>query len=61
MVKVPYNAATLIVFDADWAVSISEKEFIEHEKHHGLSNAELKEAHKLCKEAVKPAEAKPAE
>lgn len=49
-----------IGFNADWAASKTEKEFVEHEKHHTLSEAQLKEAHKLCKEAVKPTELKPA-
>jgi len=56
MNKLPYKG---VVFNADWAATKSEKEFIEHEKHHGLSDTELKEAYKLCKEAVKPSEAKP--
>ena len=56
MAKVTYEGVT---FNADWAAAKAEKEFVEHEKHHGLTDAQLKEAHKLCKEAVKPAD-KPA-
>jgi hypothetical protein len=50
MTKVTYESIT---FNASWAASKTEKEFIDHEKHHGLTDAQLKEAHKLCKEAVK--------
>jgi hypothetical protein len=58
MKKVSYEG---ISFNATWAATKTEKEFIEHEAHHGLSKDQLKEAHKLCKEAVKPgAEDKPA-
>jgi hypothetical protein len=54
MPKVPYKGgATLVVYDADWAASKSQKEFIAHEKHNGLSNEQLAEAHNLCKAAVK--------
>jgi hypothetical protein len=42
-----------VVFNADWANTKTEKEFVEHESHHGLTTAQLKEAHKLCKSAVK--------
>jgi hypothetical protein len=49
-----------ITFNADWAASVAEKDFVEHEKHHGLSDTQLKEAHKLCKQAVKPVDTKPA-
>lgn len=48
--KVTYEGITI---NADWAASKDVKEFVEHEKHHGLTDAQLKEAHKLCKEAVK--------
>lgn len=59
MKKVSYEG---IVFNADWAATKTEKEFVDHEAHHGLTPAQLKEAHKLCKEAVKPAvEEKPAQ
>ncbi|HUR65463.1 MAG TPA: hypothetical protein VMZ03_03865 [Chitinophagaceae bacterium] len=44
-------------FNATWAATKTEKEFVDHEKHHGLTDAQLKEAHKLCKEAVKPTKA----
>jgi hypothetical protein len=52
---VPYEGVS---FNAEWAATKTEKEFIEHERHHGLSDAQLKEAYKLCKEAVKPADVK---
>jgi len=39
-------------FNADWAASKPMKDFIEHEKHHGLSKEQLTEAHNLCKTAV---------
>lgn len=42
--------------NAEWAASKSLSEFIEHEKHVGLTEAELKEAHELCVAAVTPAE-----
>jgi hypothetical protein len=57
MTKVTYEGIT---FNANWAGSKTEKEFIEHEKHHGLTDTQLKEVHKLCKEAVKPADLKAA-
>lgn len=47
---VPYQG---IVFNAEWAALKTQVEFIEHEKHHGLTDTQLKEAHKLCKEAAK--------
>jgi hypothetical protein len=47
---VPYEG---VMFNADWASTKTEKEFVDHESHHGLTPAQLKEAHKLCKEAVK--------
>ena len=58
MKKITYEGIT---FNADWAAGKSEKEFIEHEKHHGLSTDQLKDAYKLCKEAVKPVDPKPAQ
>jgi hypothetical protein len=42
-----------VTFDAEWAVSKSQKEFIQHESHHGLTADQLKEAHMLCKVASK--------
>lgn len=48
---VPYEHVN---FNAVWANGISEKEFIEHERHHGLSDAQLKEAYNLCKVAQNP-------
>ena len=38
----------------EWAASKSLVEFIEHEKHTGLTDDELKEAHELCVAAVAP-------
>jgi hypothetical protein len=57
--KVTYAGVT---FNADWAAGLSQKEFVKHESHHGLSNEQLIEAYNLCKTAVKaPAkEAEPA-
>lgn len=43
----------VIAFDAEWGASKSQKEFIAHEKHSGLTNDQLIEAHNLCKAAVK--------
>lgn len=48
--KVTYEG---INFNAGWAATKSVKEFVEHEKHHGLSKEQLTEAHNLCKTAVK--------
>lgn len=50
MNKVTYEGVT---FNADWAASKSEKEFVKHEAHSGLSAEQLKQAHNLCKTAVK--------
>lgn len=55
---VPYEHVN---FNAVWANGISEKEFIEHERHHGFTDAQLKEAHKLCKAAQNPPAEKTAE
>lgn len=49
-----------VVFNADWAAGKTEAEFVEHEKHHGLTEAQLKEAHALCLNAVNPPPAEPA-
>lgn len=48
--KVPYQGVT---FNAEWAASLTQAEFVKHESHHGLTEEQLKEAHKLCKEAVR--------
>lgn len=45
-----------VAFNAQWAASKTEAAFIEHESHHGLSRAQLSQAYKRCKEAVKPAQ-----
>jgi hypothetical protein len=50
MKKVTFEGVT---FNADWAAGLSEKEFIKHESHHGLTADQLKQAHSLCKTAVK--------
>lgn len=50
MNKVTFEGVT---FNADWAAGLSEKEFVKHEGHHGLSTEQLKAAHNLCKTAVK--------
>ncbi len=36
-----------IGFNENWVKSVSEKEFVEHEAHHGLTEKQLKEAYKL--------------
>jgi hypothetical protein len=46
---VKYNGAG---FNADWAASVSEQDFISHEKGSGFTDAQLKEVHGLCKKAV---------
>lgn len=43
----------------EWAASLPVDKFIEHEKHTGLTEAELTEAHELCKAAI-PVEPKAA-
>lgn len=50
MNKVTFEGVT---FNADWAAGLTEKEFVKHEAHHGLSAEQLKQAHNLCKTAVK--------
>jgi hypothetical protein len=42
-----------ISFNAEWAASKSEKDFVKHESHHALTPDQLKEVHGLCKAAVK--------
>jgi hypothetical protein len=49
MKKVTFEGVT---FNADWAAGITEKQFVKHEAHTGLSAEQLKEAHSLCKAAV---------
>lgn len=36
-----------ISFNAQWASSLTEDAFVEHEKHHGMPEEQLREAHKL--------------
>jgi hypothetical protein len=43
-----------ISFNADWAATKTEAEFVSHEAHHNLTEAQLKEAHAICKKAVEP-------
>lgn len=62
MPKVIYKGgSTLVAFDADWAAGKTEKQFVKHELHTGLTEAQLKEAHNLCKAAVKAPAVMPAE
>jgi hypothetical protein len=52
--KINYNG---IYFNAEWAASKTQAEFIEHEKHQDLTHDQLAEVHALAKKAVenKPA------
>ncbi len=54
-----------VAFNADWVKTKTLKEFSEHEKHHGFTPEQYKEAYELCKngekKADKPAAEKPAE
>jgi hypothetical protein len=43
-----------ISFNSKWAASKTEAEFLEHEKHHDLTEAQLKKAYSLCVEAEAP-------
>lgn len=43
-----------IFFDAELAAKKTLKEFIAHEKHHGLTDDQYKEVHDLCKLKVNP-------
>lgn len=53
--NIPYLSGDIKVnFNAKWVVSKTEKHFIEHEGHHGLTPEQLKEVYQLCKAAVKP-------
>jgi hypothetical protein len=38
-----------IKFNSEWVASITLDEFKEHEKHHGLTDKQLKEAYDMCK------------
>lgn len=61
MPKVVYSAGqVLVAFDAESAANKSEKDFVVHEQHHQLTDAQLKEAHKLCKKAVEAPKPEPA-
>jgi hypothetical protein len=42
-----------VTFDAELAAGKTQKEFIQHELHTGLTPEQLKEAHMLCKVAIK--------
>jgi hypothetical protein len=42
-----------INFNEEWAKGKTVAEFVEHEKHHGLSEKQLKEAYKLMVPKVK--------
>lgn len=42
-----------VSFNAEWAARQKKADFIRHESHHGLSKAQLREAHDLCVEAMK--------
>lgn len=44
-----------VYFTVSACSKMTEAAFIEHEKHHGLTPAQLKEAYKLIKEAAAPA------
>lgn len=45
-------------FNSEWVAQQSFKDFAEHEKHHGLTDKQMKEVHKLCIEKHKPAKVK---
>lgn len=49
-----------IAFNAVWANSKTEAEFVAHEKHHEITEDQLREVHKLCKAAQAPQEKAPA-
>lgn len=42
-----------VTFDVESAAGKTQKDFIQHESHHGLTPEQLKQAHMLCKVAVK--------
>jgi hypothetical protein len=55
---------TVIVFEfvtiyTEPAAAKTQAEFVKHESHVGLTVDQLKQLHKLCKEAVKATEVKP--
>jgi uncharacterized protein YnzC (UPF0291/DUF896 family) len=47
--NVQYNH---VGFNAEWVASQKINDFLEHEKHQRLTEKQLREAYKLCKEAV---------
>lgn len=49
----------LVNFNSSWVISQTLEQFIEHEKHHGLSDKKMKEIYDFCKKKGKSAE-KPA-
>lgn len=58
MNSVPYKGEYFP--NPEWAVTLTEAQFCEHEAHQQLTKAELKEAYRLCKAAAKAsAEAQP--
>ncbi len=44
-----------IGFNSEWVAAHTVDEVIAHEAHHGLSEAKLRELHKLCTQKHKPA------
>lgn len=41
-------------FNSKWAASQKVDDFVNHEKHHGLTEAQLKEVHALCVKEQQP-------
>lgn len=41
-------------FNSKWAASKNANDFVEHEKHHGLTEKQLREAHALCVKEQNP-------
>jgi hypothetical protein len=54
-----YSAAGLVTdFDSKQAAAKTVDEFIQHEKHLGFTDAQLKEAHALCVKEAAPKKVK---
>jgi len=54
---IPFEADRGTVwFNKEWVASVTLKEFIAHEKHHGIPDDKMKEIWNLCKQEEKPSE-----
>ena len=58
MAKQKWIAFGFARFNAEWVASVTLAQFIEHEKHHGLTAEQMKEIHETAKKVMKPVKVK---